>query len=66
MRHWQSELSKKEYEFEAGQESLCHLMTELRIKDSLIAEKDSMLGSKEKEIDDIRCEAQESVTQQVI
>ena len=65
MRHWQSELSKKEYKFEAGQENLCHLMTELRVKDSLIAEKDNMLGNKEREIDDIRHEAQESVTQQV-
>ena len=65
MRHWQSELSKKEYKLESGQENLCHLMTELRIKDSLLAEKDVIIGSKEKEMDDIRREAQESVTQQV-
>ena len=65
MRHWQSELSKTEYKLESGQENLCHLMTELRIKDSLLAEKDVIIGSKEKEMDDIRREAQESVTQQV-
>ena len=65
MRHWQSELSKKEYKLEAGQENLCHLMTELRIKDSLLAKKDNIIGSKEREMDDIRREAQESVTQQV-
>ena len=65
MRHWQSELSKKEYKLESGQENLCHLMTELRIKDSLLAEKDVIIGSKEKEMDDIRREAQDSVTQQV-
>ena len=65
MRHWQSELSKKEYKLESGQENLCHLMTELRIKDSLLAEKDNIIGSKEREMDDIRREAQESVTQQV-
>ena len=65
MRHWQSELSKKEYKLEAGQDNLCHLMTELRIKDSLLAEKDNIIGSKEREMDDIRREAQESVTQQV-
>ena len=65
MRHWQSELSKKEYKIETGQENLCHLMTELRIKDSLLAEKDIIIGNKEKEMDDIRREAQDSVTQQV-
>ena len=65
MRHWQSELSKKEYKLEAGQENLCHLMSELRIKDSLLAEKDNIIGNKEREMDDIRREAQESVTQQV-
>ena len=40
-------------------------MTELRIKDSLLAEKDLIIGNKEKEMDDIRREAQDSVTQQV-
>ena len=65
MRHWQSELSKKEYKLETGKENLCHLMTELRIKDSLLAEKDIIIGNKEKEMDDIRREAQDSVTQQV-
>ena len=65
MRHWQSVLSEKEYKLESGQDNLSHLMTELRIKDSLLAEKDVIIGSKEKEMDDIRREAQESVTQQV-
>ena len=65
MRHWQSELSKREYKIESGQENVCQLMTELRIKDSLLAEKDNIIGSKEREIDDIRREAQNSVTQQV-
>ena len=65
LRHWQSELSKREYKIESGQENICHLMTELRIKDSLLAEKDNIIGSKEREMDDIRREAQNSVTQQV-
>ena len=65
MRHWQSELSKREYKIESDQESICHLMTEHRIKNSLLAEKDNIIGSKEREMDDIRREAQESVTQQV-
>ena len=65
MRHWQSVLSEKEYKMETSQENLCHLMTELRIKDSLLAEKDVIIGNKEKEMDDVRRSAQESVTQQV-
>ena len=65
MRHWQSVLSEKEYKIESGQENLSHLMTELRIKDSLLAKKDLIIGNKEKEMDDIRREAQDSVTQQV-
>ena len=58
-------LSEKEYKLESGQENLCHLMTELRIKDSLLAEKDVIIGNKEKEMDDVRHSSQESVTQQV-
>ena len=65
MRHWQSELSKREYKIESEQESLCHLMSELRIKNTLLAEKDNIIGSKEREIDDIRRKAQNSVTEQV-
>ena len=63
--HWQSELSKKEYKLETGKENLSHLMSELRIKDSLLAEKDVIIGNKEREMDDIRRDAQDSVTQQV-
>ena len=58
-------LSEKEYKLESGQDNLCHLMTELRIKDSLLAEKDLIIGNKDKEMDDMRRDAQESVTQQV-
>ena len=65
MLHWQSVLSEKEFELESRQANLSHLMSELRIKDSLLAEKDVLIGTKEREMDDIRREAQESVTQQV-
>ena len=65
MRHWQSELSKREYKIESGQDNICQLMAELRVKDSLLAEKDNIIGSKEREMDEIRREAQDSVTQQV-
>ena len=65
LRHWQSELSKREHKVETGQDNICNLMSELRIKDSLLREKDNIIGTKEREIDDIRREAQNSVTQQV-
>ena len=58
-------LSEKEYKLESSQDNLCHLMTELRIKDSLLAEKDLIIGNKDKEMDDVRREAQESVKQEV-
>ena len=61
----QSVLSEKEFKLESRQDNLSHLMSELRIKDSLLAEKDVLIGTKEREMDDIRREAQESVTQQV-
>ena len=65
MKHWQSELSKREFKIGADQDNICQLMTELRIKDSLLREKDNIIGSKEREIDDVRREAQNNVTQQV-
>ena len=40
-------------------------MSELRIKDSLLHEKDNIIDIKEREIDDIKREAQNNVTQQV-
>ena len=65
MRHWQSELSKREYKIESGQNNICQLMAELRVKDSLLAEKDNIIVCKEREMDEIRRDAQDSVTQQV-
>ena len=49
--HWQSVLSEKEFKLESKQDNLSHLMSELRIKDSLLAEKDNIIGSKEREMD---------------
>ena len=65
MRHWQTELSKREYNIECGRDNVCHLMSELRIKDSLLHEKDNIIDIKEREIDDIKREAQNNATQQV-
>ena len=65
MKHWQSELSKRELKIGADQDNICQLMTELRIKDSLLREMDNIIGVKEREIDDVKREAQDSVTQRV-
>ena len=65
LRHWQSVLSEEEYKLESGQDNLCHLMTELRNKDYLLVEKDLIIGNKDKEMDDVRREAHESVKQEV-
>ena len=65
LKHWQSELSKRELKIGADQDNICQLMTELRIKDSLLREMDNIIGVKEREIDDVKREAQDSVTQRV-
>ena len=63
--HWQSVLSDKERKLESDEDNLCHLMREIRIKDSLLAEKDLMIVNKDKAMDDIRRECQGSVNQEV-
>ena len=63
--HWQSVLSEKEYKLESGEDNLCNLMREIRIKDSLLAEKDLIIGKKDRDIDDVRRECQENVKQEV-
>ena len=65
LRHWQSVLSEKEYKLESGEDNLCNLMREIRIKDSLLAEKDLIIGKKERDIVDVRRECQENVKQEV-
>ena len=63
--HWQNILSDKERKLESDEDNLCHLMREIRIKDSLLAEKDLIIGNKDKAMDDVRRECQESVKQEV-
>ena len=65
LRHWQSVLSENEYKLESGEDNLCSLMREIRIKDSLLAEKDLIIGNKDKAMDDVRHECQENVKQEV-
>ena len=63
--HWHNILSDKEHKLESDEDKLCHLMREIRIKDSLLAEKDLIIVNKDKAMDDVRRECQESVKQEV-
>ena len=65
LKHWQSELSKRELKNGADKDNICQLMTELRIRDSLLREKDDIIGCKEREMEDLKKEAQDSVTDRV-
>ena len=58
-------LSDKELKLESDEDNLCNLMREIRIKDSLLAEKDLIIGNKDKAIDDVRREFRESFKQEV-
>ena len=63
--HWHNILSDKERKLESDEDNLSSLMREIRIKDSLLAEKDLMIVNKDKAMDDIRRECQGSVNQEV-
>ena len=58
-------LSNREHKLECGMDSLSNLLREVRIKDSLLAEKDLVITNKDKAIDDIVRENQGSVNEEV-
>ena len=63
--HWHNILSDRERKLESDEDSISNLMREIRIKDSLLAEKDLVITNKDKALDDIRRESQGSVNQEV-
>ena len=63
--HWHNILSDRERKLESDEDSISNLLREIRIKDSLLAEKDLMITNKDKAMDDIRRESQGSVNQEV-
>ena len=63
--HWHNILSDRERKLESDEDSISNLLREIRIKDSLLAEKDLVITNKDKDIDDIRRESQGSVNQEV-
>ena len=58
---WQTQLSNREYKLESGEENLCSLMREIRIKDSLLADKDVLINKKDRDMDDLRRECREDI-----
>ena len=58
-------LSNRERKIECGEDSISNLLRVCRIKDSLLADKDVLIASKDKAIEDIVRENQGSVNEEV-
>ena len=65
LHDWQTQLSNREYKIESGEENLCSLMRGLRIKDSLLADKDVLISKKDRDIEDVRRECREDIRWEV-
>ena len=65
MRDWHTALSGREYKLESGEDNLCSLIREIRIKDSLLADKDVIINKKDRDMDDLRRECREDVRREV-
>ena len=46
---WQAVLSNRELKLESGEDNLCSLMREIRIKGSLLADKDVLINKKDRD-----------------
>ena len=62
---WQDALSRKEQKLESGEDNLCSLMREIRIKDMLLVDKDIELKKKDREIEDNLRQSKEDVRREV-
>ena len=65
LAEWQHILSNRELKLESGEDNLCSLMREIRIKDSLLADRDVIISKKDRDMDDLRCECREDVQREV-
>ena len=61
LMEWQAILSNRELKLESGEDNLCSLMREIRIKDSLLADKDVIINKKGRDLEDVRRECREDV-----
>ena len=61
LKEWQNALSDKELKIESGEDSICGLMKELRLKDMLLSDKDLELKRKDRELEDTLRQCKEDV-----
>ena len=62
---WQNVLSNRELKLESGEDNLCSLMREIRIKDSLLSDKDIIISKKDRDMEDMRRQCREDVRREV-
>ena len=62
---WENEVANREWKLEHGEENLCSMMRELRVKDMLLADKDSEIKKKDRQLEDQVRQAREDVRREV-
>ena len=62
---WQNALDTRERKIDSGEESLCNLMRELRVKDTVIVDKDVENRRIRKELEDSVRQAREDVRREI-
>ena len=62
---WNLALSDREFKVESGENSVCNLMRECRIKDCLLADKDVLIAAKDKTIAEIVSTNQRDVNDEI-
>ena len=62
---WENEVANREWKLEHGEDNLCSMMRELRVKDMLLADKDSEIKKKDRQLEDQVRQAREDVCREV-
>ena len=62
---WQNTLVTRESKIESGEESLCSMMCELRVKDMLLGDKDDEIRKVKREMEDSVRHAREDVRREI-
>ena len=62
---WQNTLATRKWKLESGEDSLCGMMRELRVKDMLLVDKDIEIKKNDRELEDSVRQAREDVHREV-
>ena len=62
---WENEVANREWKLEHGEDNLCGMMRELRVKDMLLADKDIEIKKKDRQLEDNVRQAMEDVRREV-